>query len=207
MGCSTKYRTESSFRIEGGMRYQMLTRKVEIHISPRANKKLLSPRALSFAGAPWETTSRKGTMQEEKSGNRICYSLVEERTYRQSRTRASSFILPIDRPTACARIERTRSAKEYENWRVAAEVLCSSVCPLNSRHQRKGNVDRLFLRKRKAAKKRGIAQWFDLIGAETRQASESCRFPYLLLVKSFTMLRECNCVWICFCTHFLFLSS
>lgn len=122
MGCSTKYRTESSFRIEGGMRYQMLTRKVEIHISPRANKKLLSPRALSFAGAPWETTSRKGTMQEEKSGNRICYSLVEERTYRQSRTRASSFILPIDRPTACARIERTRSAKEYENWRVAAET-------------------------------------------------------------------------------------
>lgn len=99
----------------------MLTRKVEIHISPRANKKLLSPRALSFAGAPWETTSRKGTMQEEKSGNRICYSLVEERTYRQSRTRASSFILPIDRPTACARIERTRS-KEYENWRVAAET-------------------------------------------------------------------------------------
>lgn len=84
------------------------------------------------------------------------------------------------------------------------DVLCSSVCPLNSRHQRKGNVDRLFLQKRKAAKKRGIAQWFDLIGAETRQASESCRFPYLLLVRSFTMLRECNCVWICFCTHFFF---
>lgn len=202
MGCSTKYRTESSFRIEGGMRYQMLTRKVEIHISPRANKKLLSPRALSFAGAPWETTSRKGTMQEGKSGNRICYSLVEERTYRQSRTRASSFILPIDRPTACARIERI-----WKLTRGCRDVLCSSVCPLNSRHQRKGNVDRLFLQKRKAARKRGIAQWFDLIGAETRQASESCRFPYLLLVRSFTMLRECNCVWICFCTHFLFLSS
>lgn len=46
-----------------GTRYLMLTRKVEIHISRRANKKLLSPRALSFARE--RRARREGTMTEE----------------------------------------------------------------------------------------------------------------------------------------------
>lgn len=52
-------KNQERFRIESG--YVISNAKVEIHISPRANKKLLSPRALSFAF----TSERRSLAKEQ----------------------------------------------------------------------------------------------------------------------------------------------